>query len=327
MMKFGVIGAGNIANTFCTAVNEADVDAKLYAIGSRSIEKANQYKETYGFVKAYGSYTELFQDAEIDVIYIATPHGLHYEQMLEILDYKKHILCEKSFTLNHNQAKEIFEKAKKQNVFIMEAVWTRFLPTIKRLQELVKDGLIGDIVKVEADFCFQADKNDENRLFNPSLGGGALLDVGIYPITFANLFMGIPSKMTSKMKKHHTGVDLTEEILFTYPNGEAILNASLAENRPLKGLITGTKGYIDVKNFFYTEQAFIYDQNNNLIKELHFPHEVNGFEYEIKETIDCINQGKLESDVLPHKETLSILKQMDELRASWDFTYPQEKEE
>jgi len=327
MMKFGVIGAGNIANTFCTAVNQADIDAQLYAIGSRSIEKANKYKETYGFVKAYGSYTELFLDDEVDAIYIATPHGLHYEQMLDILDYKKHILCEKSFTLNHHQAKEIFAKAKKQNVFIMEAVWTRFLPTILRLQELVNSGIIGEITKVEADFCIDPDKSDEDRLFNPKLGGGALLDVGIYPITFANLFMGTPTSITSTMKKYHTGVDLTEEIRFTYKNGEAILNASIGENRPLKGLITGTKGTIDVKNFFFTEQAFIYDLNNNLIKELHFPHEVNGFEYEIRETVRCINNHKLESEIMPHKETINILTQMDELRETWDFVYPQEKEE
>lgn len=327
MINYGVIGAGNIANTFCKAVNNAELGAKLYAIGSRSLKKAENYKEEYGFEKAYGSYQELYQDKDVDIIYVATPHGLHYEQMLEILDYNKHILCEKSFTLNENQAKEVFDKAKEKNCFVMEAVWTRFLPTIRKVQEFINEGRIGDIVKIEADFCFKAEKEDEDRLFNPKLGGGALLDVGIYPITFANLFMGEPKKISSKVEKYHTGVDLTEEIHFTYPNGEAILHASLGENRPLKGLITGTKGTIDVKNFFYTEEAFVFDLNGTLINEIHIPHEVNGFEYEIKETVKCLNEGKLESDIMPHKETLSILRQMDQLRESWNFTYPQEKED
>ena len=327
MINFGVIGAGNIANTFCKAVNGANLDAQLYGIASRSIEKATNYKEEYGFVKAYGSYNELYQDKNIDVIYIAIPHALHYEQMLEILDHKKHILCEKPFTLNEHQAKEIFKKAKAKKLFVMEAVWTRFLPTIRNVDQLIKEGIIGDVIKVESDFCFQADNDDEHRLFNPTLGGGALLDVGIYPITFANLFMGKPTSISSSMTKYHTGVDLTEEIRYTYKDGEAILNASIGDARPLKGKIIGTKGYIDVKDFFYSEHASIYDENGLLIKEISVPHKVNGFEYEIAETITCIKQEKLESTIMPHSETLSILHQTDQIRQSWNFKYPQEKGE
>lgn len=327
MINIGVIGAGFIANTFCNAVNKSEFDAKLYAIGSRSLERATDYQKTYGFEKAYGSYKELYNDPNINLIYIATPHGLHYEQMMEILDYDKHILCEKSFTLNAQQASTVFQKAREKNVFIMEAVWTRFLPTIQAVQREIKNQVIGDIIKVEADFCFKADKNSDHRLFNPSLGGGALLDVGIYPITFANLFMGIPESITSTVKKHNTGVDLTEEIHFSYPKGEAILHASLGEDRPLKGIIYGTKGHIVVDNFFYTEHATIYDNHGTVLKEIEFPHKVNGFEYEIEETLSCIKNGVLESKVMPYQETLSILKQMDQIRKSWNFYYPKEKEE
>jgi predicted dehydrogenase len=327
MIRFGVIGAGNIANTFSEAVKNGNLDAELYAIASRSMSKAKSYQETYQYKVAYDSYLKLYQDPNVDAIYIATPHGLHYEQMLQILDHKKHILCEKSFTLNEHQAREVFAKAKDKGVFVMEAVWTRFLPTIRELQAIVQEGMIGQVKEVQADFCFQTDKDDQDRLFNPDLGGGALLDVGIYPITFANLFMGKPQSISSTMTKHKTGVDASEEIFFTYPNGKAILQASLVDNKPLKGTIKGTKGSIDVNNFFYTEHATVYNLEDQIIKELSYPHKVNGFEYEIEETIACIKKGLSESPIMPHSETLSILKQMDALRKAWGFTYPKEKEE
>ncbi len=325
MIKIGVIGAGNIANTFCEAVNKGNMDARLEAIASRNLEKAEKYQKTYGFKKAYGNYQDLYNDSSIDLIYLATPHGLHYEQMLEILDYSKNILCEKSFTLNEVQAKEVFHKAKEKQVFIMEAMWTKFLPTIQEVQEIVKSGLIGKIIKVESDFCFKSPKSDDSRLFNPELGGGALLDVGIYPITFANLFMGIPDEITSTVKKHRTGVDLTERIFFKYPQGEAILNASLGKFMPLRGRIYGEKGYIRVINPHKAQKAFVYDQNGKLIKRIKHPHPVNGFEYEINEVVDCIKNNQLESNIHPPIATLAIMRQMDTIRKSWNMTFPKEK--
>lgn len=325
MLKIGVMGAGNIANTFCEAVLKSNIEAKLEAIASRNISNAEVYKEKYGFNKAYGSYLELYQDSSIDLIYIATPHGLHYEQMLEILDYSKNILCEKSFTLNEKQAKIIFDKAKEKQVFIMEALWTKFLPTMQETKKLVEDGIIGKIIKLESDFCFKSPRSDDSRLFNPNLGGGALLDVGIYPITFANMFMGKPDSFTSTVKKHKTGVDITEEIVYKYQNGEAILNASIGKFMPLKGIIHGENGHIKVFNPHKTQKAYVYDANGKLIKKIKYPHEVNGFEYEIKEVIQCIKNNQLESNIHPHQDTLEIMKQMDSIRASWGLTYPQEK--
>ncbi len=325
MINFGVIGAGNIANTFCLAVNNSVANAKLYAIASRSLEKAKEYQEKYGFTKAYDNYVDLFKDQNIDIIYVATPHGLHYEQMMEILDYNKHILCEKSFTLNAKQAEAVFNKAKEKNLFVMEAMWTRFLPVIRQLQKEVSNGVIGDVIKVQADFCFKASASEESRLFNIQLGGGALLDVGIYPITFANIFMGKPKSIFSTVEKYHTGVDITEEIIYIYEHGKACLKASLKEDEPMKAKIIGTKGYIDVNQFFFAEEATIYDLNNHIIMEINIPHQTNGFEYEIKEVIDCIENDQIESTIMSHNETLEILKQMDYLRTTWGLTYPQEK--
>jgi len=327
MIRFGVIGAGNIANTFSEAIQKGELDAELYAIASRSLEKAQSYQKKYDFKRAYGSYKDLYIDPLVDVIYLATPHGLHYEKMLDIIKNNKHILCEKSFTLNHKQASEIFAKAKEKNLFIMDAVWTRFLPVIKELQDQVESGIIGQIKQIQADFCFKADKPDHDRLFNKNLGGGALLDVGIYPITFANLFLGKPSHISSRVNMYPTGVDAEEDIHFSYKDAHAELKASLIKDQPLIGYIKGSKGYIEVDNFFFTEKARIYSKDGQLIKTIENPHKVNGFEYEIEETIHAIKHNQLESRIMPHKETLSILKQMDYLRSSWGFTYPNEKEE
>lgn len=324
MIKIGVIGAGNITNTFCQAVNQSVKGAKLEAIASRSLKNAEKYKEKYAFSKAYGSYEELYEDKDIDLIYIATPHGFHYEQMMRILDFNKHILCEKSFTLNQVQAKEVFAKAKDKNVFMMEAMWTRFLPVIRELQKDIKNNIIGEINYLEADFCFIPDKTIDHRLFQPILGGGALLDVGIYPITFANLFMGIPKRFESKVEMFETGVDIYGEIEYIYDKGKAVLRAGLNVDLPHLATIKGTKGTILVEGLHATESAKIYNNHNELIKHIQIPHESNGFEYEIREVIKCINNGKTESSIMPHQTTLNILKQMDDIRKSWNFSYPQE---
>jgi predicted dehydrogenase len=323
MIRFGVIGAGNIARKFCEAAN--GVEANLYAVASRNIEKAKDYQKTYGFEKAYGSYASMFADPLVDCVYIATPHGLHYEHMMLALDYNKHILCEKAFTLNEKQAKAVLDKAHEKGCFVMEALWTRFIPTMREVQSLVNEGIIGDITKVEANFCFKASKEDDNRLFAPHLGGGALLDIGIYPLTFANLFLGSPKKIESKVAYYHTGVDLSSEIKFIYDNATAHLVSSFDYTLPIDGFIYGTKGYIHMPMFLESKQALIYDETNNLIKEIKQDHIVNGMEYEILEVIKCITDGKLESPIMPHSETLSIMNQMDEIRKQWNLVYPQEK--
>lgn len=324
MIRIGIIGAGHIANKFAEAINLSDLNASLEAIASRSIDKANDFKKKYHVKKAYGSYIELYEDRDIDLVYIATPHVFHYKQMLDALDYHKHIICEKPFTINALQAEEIFLKAEEKQCFVMEALWSRFLPVIKELKHNLDQGLIGDIYKLEADFCFSPDKPINHRLFQPQLGGGALLDVGIYPITFANLFLGHPLSIKSKVKMIETGVDGDDYIEYSYPDAKAILTASITHEKKREARIYGSKGYAIIEGLHASESIKIYNLDNQLIKHIANQHETNGFEYEIRDAIACIQQGYLESLVMPSSETISVLSQMDAIRKTWNFFYPQE---
>ena len=323
MLRFGVIGAGAITKTFCDAVNQHQ--GELYAIASRHFEKAKNYQDTYGFQKAYGDYEQMLSDPLVECVYIATPHGLHYEHMLLALKHKKHILCEKAFTLNEKQAKHIFELSKEYQCFVMEALWTRFLPITKTLKTLIDDHIIGDINLLEAEFSFSAPKDLEKRLFNPHLGGGALLDIGIYPINYANIFLGEPNTIKSHCEYAETQVDITNHITYEYPSAYAKLTASFAYDKPRTATIYGTEGFITIPNFWSAETAMIYNKAGQLVKTLTLPHLVNGFEYQIEETIRCIKENRLESPLMPHQETLKILRQMDYLRSQWNIRYPQEK--
>jgi len=322
MLNYGVIGAGRIAKQFCNAVN--GINGKLYAVASRSIERAEAYQKEFNFEKAYGSYEELLNDPKVDIVYIATPHGLHYEQMMLILDYKKNILCEKPFTLNAKQAKTVFDKAKKNNCFVMEAVWTRFLPTILEVKQLVEQGIIGEIKEIVNSFGFAFEYGEKGRLYDLKLGAGALLDVGIYPVSFAHLFLGAPSSFETQADMDPNGFDLSEKTTFHYPNAIAHLESSMVEDLDSTAVIKGTKGYIKIPTFWKAEKAYIYDLNDHLIKEISHPFIVNGFEYEIMETYRMVEAGLLESSIMPHSVTLEIMKEMDELRKIWGLKYPQE---
>ncbi len=315
MIKFGVMGAGNIATKFSEALR--GIGGNLYAIASRDLNKSKAYQNTYGFEKAYGSYEDMLIDPFVDCVYIATPHGLHFEHMMLALKYHKHILCEKAFTLNEGQAKIVINEANSKNLFVMEALWTRFLPTMIEIKQLISQGIIGDITKIEANFCFQATRDDESRLFAPHLGGGALLDVGIYPLTLANLFLGTPHRIESKSDLYHTGVDLSNEITLYYDQAVAHLKSSLGYNLPIEGFIYGTKGYIHIPMFIGAERAFIFDNHQKLIKEIENKHIVNGMEYEILEVINCLENNQKESSLMPRHETLNILRQMDDIKKQW----------
>lgn len=321
-MRFGIIGAGRIARTFAAALVAREIP--IQAIASRSIGRARRFQKEFSVNKAYGSYEELYADPDVTVVYVATPHGLHEKQMLSILDYGKPILCEKAFTLNEEQARRVFKKAEEQGLFVMEAMWTRFLPVIQKIVKFVNDGMIGKVERVEASFCFESKADETDRLFAPDLGGGALLDVGIYPITFAHLFLGSPLSTKSDVTFGPTGVDIDETLYFHYPHAEAELRASIVKDDVREGIIRGTKGSIRVENFWMAERAYIYNTHDELIREIHLPHAANGMEYEAEEVIRCLQKGEKESRVMPHALTLDILSIMDDIRKQWRFKYPNE---
>ena len=206
----------------------------------------------------------------------------------------------------------------------MEAMWTRFLPIIQEVKKLIDEDLIGDLIQLDATFTFPAPLEKKSRLMEPSLGGGALLDIGIYPITMANLFLGIPVSMESNVVIGSTGVDVASEITYFYPQAEANLKCSFQEERLIETIIYGTKGYIQIPNFNGAETAIVYDRNHKIVKELEHKHLVNGYEYEIFETVRMLKKKQLESPIMSHEMTLEILRQMDQLRRDWNLKYPQE---
>jgi predicted dehydrogenase len=321
-IKFGILGAGHIAEAFARAI--VSTEGELVAIASRSMDKANQFKAKFNIPKAYGSYEALLADDSIDCVYIATPHGLHYEHMKAALLANKHILCEKAFTLNANQAKKIFQLAKTKKRFVMEAMWTRFLPTIRTLQQRINEGMIGEVIKLEATLSFRHPIDLDSRLYAPNLGGGALLDLGVYTITLTNLFMGQPSDYLAKATMHPNGIDLEEALVAIYEDRAGFLFSSFKENRVNDAMIFGTEGWIKIEGFHRTERALIYATDGSLIQDIHYPHRVNGLEYEIQEVIACLKEGKLESAIMPHIETIAIMEQLDSIREKINLKYPQE---
>ncbi len=322
MVRFGIMGAGKIAHKFAQAI--IGINEYLYAVASRDIGRAIEFQEKYNLEKAYGSYEALLADPKVDCIYVATPMAMHYEDMLLCLEAGKHVLCEKTFTLNYKQTEHIFQIAKAKNLFVMEAMWTRFLPTIQEVQKLVADGEIGDIISMEAFINLKLDFPPESRIYSKALGGGALLDVGVYPINLANMFMGIPDSFDTSVKLGPTGVDIDEKITYFYPHSHADLYASVVNDERKEAYIYGTKGYVHIPGFWYTETAIVYNNHHKIIKTIEHKHIVNGFEYEIFEAIKCIKKKWIESPIMPHKTSLEIMRQMDEIRKSWNLQYPGE---
>lgn len=323
MNKFNmaIIGAGNIATQMAKAINGLD-DVNAYAIASRDLTKAQKFAEEYKFDKAYGTYEELVKDEEIDLVYIATPHSEHYAHAKLCIEHGKPVLVEKAFTANARQAKEIIELASKKGVFLTEAIWTRYMPGRRIIQDIIASGRIGKVDSVEADFSIPI--CNVPRMNDPALAGGALLDLGMYTLTFASMFLGDDIISTeSRCIKYRTGVDATDFIEFTYRDGkQAFLRTSMVSGSKNEGKINGTDGYIEVFNLNCLEKINIYDVDGQLKETLIPPKIVNGYEYEVMACKKAIGEGKLECDMMPHSETLVIMEQMDELRRKWDVKYP-----
>lgn len=330
--KIAIMGAGNIAGQMAEAINglkgikglsEREVEA--YAVASRDAKKARQFAEKWNFTKYYGSYEELVQDAEIDLIYIATPHSHHYENAMLCIKYGRNILVEKAFTANAKQTKEVIALAREKGVFVTEAMWTRYMPGLPLIQKLIGEGRIGDVDSVEADFSVPI--GQIKRLQDPALAGGALLDLGVYCLTFASMFLGDDIVETkSRCLKYETGVDATDHIEFVYRDGrQAFLRTSMVSGSKNEGKINGTKGYLMVYNLNSLEKIELFDRDGQLQETFTPPQLVNGYEYEVLASKRAIEAGELECGEMPHAETILIMEQMDALRRSWGVRYPFEK--
>lgn len=321
-MKIGILGAGGIAATLAETMNKMS-EVECYGVASRSLEKAKIFAEAHGFVHAFGSYEEMLADKEIELVYIATPHSHHYRHMRMCLEAGKHILCEKSFTVNVAQAEKIFRLAEKKKLLVTEAIWTRYMPSRKLIDDLLAEKVVGDVKKLTANLSYPI--ADKERIVKPELAGGALLDVGIYPLNFAYMHFGDDvSRTQSAAQLTDAGVDGENGMILLYRDGRmAVLNSGIHGKSDRQGVFYGTEGCMIVENINNPESIQIYDKNLNLLRKVKVPEQISGYEYEIMETIACIRERKQECPSMPHAETLKMMRVMDALRTEWGVRYPE----
>lgn len=320
-MKVGIIGAGTIARKMAATLKEMP-NVTGYAIAARDYERAAAFAKDYDFEKAYGSYEEMLDDKEVELVYIATPHSHHFEHASLCIEKGKHVLCEKPMTVNREQARILFEKAVEKKVLITEAMWTRYMPSRKLIDEVMESGIIGTPTTLIANIGYPI--SHKERIMEPSLAGGALLDIGIYPIHFASMVFGDHIKsITGTAMLSDKGVDLQHNISLIYEDGKmAMLQSTVMAATDLSGVIYGDKGYMVVENINNCEGIRVYDNERRLVKRIEVPEQITGFEYEVADTVEAIKAGKLECEAMPHGETLSMMKIMDELRREWGISYP-----
>ena len=324
-IKWGIIGAGNIARKFATALTSMK-DTELTAIASRNIKKAERFAETFHIKKSYGSYEELIKDEEIDVVYIATPHTEHKANGALCIINNKAVLCEKPFTINKEESQYLIDLATKHDVFLMEAMWTKFLPVTNAVKNWIKEKKIGDVKHIRASFGYNAPYDINSRTYNPHTAGGALLDVGVYPITYACYLLDkLPDSISSSAIIGKSNVDEQNVIALHFDNGIlANLSSAIAADTGDEAIIIGDEGKIHIPNFWNAQKAVVYNNEGQIVDKIELPFMSNGYEYEAEEVNNCLREGKKQSSINSLKDTLDIMKIMDEIREQWGLKYPQE---
>jgi predicted dehydrogenase len=322
--RWGILGTGNIASQFARGLAALD-DAELVAVGSRTPESAAAFGEKFGAQRRHGSYAALASDPEVEAIYVATPHPLHKDNTLLCIQAGKAVLCEKPFAINAGEAQEMIAAARARGVFLMEAMWTRFLPHMVRLRELLAAEAIGEVRMLQADFGFRTGFNPQGRLFDPALGGGALLDVGIYTASLASMVFGAPERVTSMADLGATGVDEQSALIFGYSGGRlALLSQAIRTSSPHEALLLGTKGKIRVHGSWWKGAPITLSVDGQPDQVIDVPSVGNGYNYEAAEVGRCLREGRTESEVMPLDETLAIMRSLDEVRGQWGLRYPGE---
>lgn len=313
-MKLAILGAGNIAATMAKTVNEMD-EVSLYAVAARDKERAEQFAAAYGAEKSFGSYEEMLEDDGIDLVYVATPHSHHFDHAKLCIDHGRAVLCEKAFTWNAQQAKELLAYAEEKKVFITEAMWVRYMPSSAMLRTLLDSGRIGKVIGLTANLGYSL--MHVERMFRPELAGGALLDLGVYTLNFATWVLGDDfSDFTVAAVKHDTGVDKSEFINLIYPDGAAAgLFNTMEAVTDRKGYIYGTNGHIVVDNINNYEAFHIYNNDYELTETIRRPQQISGYEYEVLACKRALEEGKLACEEMPHAHTIRIMELLDEIKA------------
>ncbi len=321
-LNIGILGTGNIANTMAATLKKLGGEVRLYAAASRSLEKARDFAKKWQIEKAYGSYEEMAADSEVKLVYIATPHSEHYGNAKLCLEHGRNILVEKAFTANAGQAAEVLAMAKERKLLAAEAIWPRYLPRYRILTDLIKQGAVGEVKELEAEFLAQI--SHIRRMYDPALCGGALLDLGVYALTAASICLGDDiAAVESSCQLYETGVDAADEIKITYGDGRiAKLRASMIDGDRSEAKITGTKACIRWKSLYNPSEIELCDLAGNLEKRIELPPQISGYEYEILACKEALEQGWTECPDMLHAEILRMMKLMDSLRAQWGIRYP-----
>lgn len=325
-IRWGIIGTGNIAGVFAEGLNFLP-DAELVAVGSRSAFTANRFAVRHGVAHRHSSYEALVRDPDVDVVYIGTPHPFHKEHILLSLSAGKPVLCEKPLSINAVDTATIIKSAKEKKLFLMEAMWSRFLPAFVKLRNLLAEDVIGDVQILNADFGFKADYDPASRLYNPALAGGALLDIGIYPVSLAFMIFGPPARIASMIHIGETGVDEQAGIILGYANGAlAVSYVTIRADSPTEATLIGTKGriHLHAQTGLFRPYKLTLTLPGQADQVIDAPYDGNGYHYEAAEVMRCLRAGKLQSDIMPIEESLGIMKTLDETRKQWDLKYPME---
>lgn len=322
-IRWGILGCGKIAIKFASDLRLTE-GAVLAAVGARDADRASAFAATYGAGKAFDSYEALVACADVDAIYIATPHGLHHEHALLCIRHGKAVLCEKALALNTRQVREMIDAAKAKQVFLMEAFWTKFLPQYRKVLEIIRDGTIGEIRMIQADFGFCAPQPPAQRLYDPFLGGGALLDIGIYPVFLAVSLLGRPVDIQAIMDPYDTGVDKQIAMNMRFDSGAlAVLSASFAVETPVEAVIMGTRGYVRMKNRFHNATC---ELELALGKDKPQPIPVEredgfGYQFEARHVSQCLRDGLTESPVMRFNDSLLLIETLDRVRERCGIRY------
>jgi len=321
--NWAILGCGKIARKFANDLKTLP-NARLYAAASRSIENAISFATELGFEKAYGSYEEMVNDPTVDVVYIASPHSHHFEHAMLCLNHKKAVLCEKAFAINSGEVSQMIEASRRNNTFLMEAFWTMFQPSFRKALEIIHSGELGALKMVRSDFAFNADYNPEKRLYNVELGGGSLLDIGIYPIFMTLMALGKPSEIKTMASFCPTGAEESIMMSFTYPGGEiASLVSSFACHTSTQTEFCFENGFIRLNRRFYCPTTLTYWKSFDEEKLITFEKGAGfGYELEAAHVMDCLDAGRIESDIMPLALSADLMEIMDRVRKDAGIVFP-----
>ena len=323
LFRFGIIGPGKIATKFCESLQTLSHGAQVYAVASRDGKRAREFAATFNAPKFYSSYQELVDDPQVDIVYIATPHPFHFEQTMLCLNHGKAVLCEKPLTISLNQTAQLVKLARDKKVFLMEAMWSRFIPALVKMKELIDQGEIGEVKFMHSDFGFVAPPNLDMRTFNKALGGGAQLDVGVYPMFLTLWLLGKPDYIKAFAGLATTGADENTAALFGYKNGTvASIYSSFVADSVKEAVITGTKGTITIQSAWHKATRFVLKKNSDEKSELfEFPYPSNGLQFQAEEAMQCLREGKTESPKLSLDMSLLMAETADEIKRQIGVKY------